>query len=243
MYYLQRKSVHTIDSLNELLVDIKTYHEMFLSVTHARIENLNRIMKIIQSIHDPLNDFKDIARTLRTLSTTTKVQSALIGNSARGFTILADDVKKLSILIDKRANSIMNDVYSLKDLAVQTCAQLLAFEDREKFNVKKATNDTESAINALKEKYTMAQSVAADSCARANAVSRSIGDLVTSLQIHDITRQKFEHVGKTIHNIYINSQGNVTGNDLPVTGNIQSEYSGYYRGTKQVSYCLHLTAS
>jgi len=210
--------VHAIDSLNELLADIRTYHEMFLSVTHTRIENLKRIMKIIQSIHDPLNDFKDIARTLHTLSTTTKVQSALIGNSARGFTILADDVRKLSILIGERANSIMNDVYSLKDLAGHTCAQLLEFEDRENFNVKKAANDTESAINALKEKYTMAQSVAADGCARANAVSRSIGELVISLQIHDITRQKFEHVGKTIHNIYINSRGNVTENDLPVTG-------------------------
>ncbi len=217
--------VHTIDSLNELLVNITTYHEMFLSVTHARIENLTRIMKIIQSIDDPLNDFKDITRTLRTLSTTTKVQSALIGTSARNFTILADDVKKLSMLIDQRVSSIINNLSSLRDLAVHTCSQLLAFEDREKINVKKATNYTESAINSLKEKYTMAKSIAAQSSSRAKDVSCIIADLVTSLQIHDITRQKFEHVRKTIHNIYIHSQGNMTGSDLPVaeTSNLNTQ--------------------
>jgi hypothetical protein len=190
--------IKTIDGLKELLEKIKTYHEAFILTTRSRIEQLNQISGIIKNIYEPLNDFQNITITLRTLSTTTKIQSALIGNTANGFHILANDVKRLSILIDARSDSITNALNALQNLVRQTYSNLLIFEKRQNVTVKDIIDNTGIAMSSLAERYDASKSIAQDVSARTNDMSRSIADLVTSLQIHDVTRQKFEHLGKTI---------------------------------------------
>ena len=112
---------------------------------------------------------------------------------------MADDVKRLSTLIDARSDSITDDLNALQNLVCQTYSNLLTFEKRQNNTVKDIIDNTGVAIRSLIEKYDASKSIARDVSARANDMSRSIAELVTSLQIHDVTRQKFEHLGKAIH--------------------------------------------
>jgi hypothetical protein len=191
-----------IAGLKELLQKITRYHELFAAITQTRMEQLDKILKRILGISEPLGDFRDITKTLRTLCTTTKIQSALIGNAASGFTLLADDVKELSNMIDARADGITNDLKALETLAGQTYSKLYMFEARQREKVSVILKNTDAALFSLTEKYYLSKSTAEDILSRTTGITLSVGDIVTSVQYHDITRQRFERIRKVIRDIH-----------------------------------------
>jgi methyl-accepting chemotaxis protein len=206
--------LRTIDGLKELLQSITTYHELFAATTQTRMEQLDKILKRILSISEPLSDFRDITKTLRTLCTTTKIQSALIGNSARGFTILADDVKQLSTMIDAKAESITKDLKALESLVAQTYEKLHLFELRQREKVHVILTNTGAALASLTEKYHLSRSMAEQVLARTTGLTMSVGDIVTSVQFHDITRQRFEQIRKAVHDSCARNES-ATNSSLP----------------------------
>ena len=208
--------VRAIGGLKELLQKVTTYHDLFAAITQTRMEQLDKILKRILSISEPLSDFRDITKTLRTLCTTTKIQSALIGNAARGFTFLADDVKELSKKIDERADGITNDLKVLETLARQTYAKLHMFESRQREKVSVILRNTDAALSSLTEKYYLSKSAAEDVLSRTTGITLSVADIVTSVQYHDITRQRFEQIRKVIRDIYSKTD---SGRDKAPPGN------------------------
>ena len=206
--------LRAIDGLKDLLQSITTYHELFAATTQTRMAQLDKILRRILSISEPLSDFRDITKTLRTLCTTTKIQSALIGNSARGFTILADDVKELSTMIDARAESITKDLKALEFLVTQTYQKLHLFETRQREKVQVILKNTDTALSSLTQKYYLSKAAAEHVLSRTTGLTMSVGDIVTSVQFHDITRQRFEQIRKAVRDICARNESG-TNSSLP----------------------------
>jgi hypothetical protein len=218
--------VHSIEILKDLLIRIEQYQGIFRLTAQTQIQQIDQILKVLNGITEPLNDFRNITRILRTLSATTKIQSALIGSPAGGFNILAENVKKLSVLIDLKSDSIHNKLKTLGELIDRIYMQLLAFETEQKNKIEVILTNTMNAVGSLNSKYDTAKSKARDIAEGAGDISRNIRALITSIQIHDITRQKFDGIRKTIRDIYVKSEGQISENDLTVrVENIVKEQS------------------
>jgi methyl-accepting chemotaxis protein len=195
--------VGAIELMRSLLQRIGSYHELFISTTRLRIQQLENILKKIKDIDEPLSDFQNITKTLRVLSTTTKIQTALVGRSACGFNLLADDVKRLASLIDEKISVISQEIITLTRLFEETYAKLKSFEATQKEKIKFIFQHTDKAIASLSEKNNHARSAIEHILFRAEGISLSVGDIVTSIQFHDISRQKYEHIRKMMHDIYM----------------------------------------
>ena len=198
--------VTSIERMRTLLQRIESYHELFISMTRKRMHQLEKILRKIQDIDEPLADFQNITKTLRVLSTTTKIQTSLIGKPASGFNLLADDVKRLSSLIDEKISGISQEIQSLRRLFQDTHAMLKLFESTQKEKIGYIFQHTDMAISSLSEKNNHARASAEHVLFSAEGISSSVGDIVTSIQFHDISRQKYEHIRQMVHNIYMSDK-------------------------------------
>jgi len=135
------------------------------------------------------------------LGISTKIESERFNGTDRSFGVLAEDVEKLSVVIAARSDAIFKGLSFLDGAIRKTLAAL--------FNPRNSKEDTVWAIPEslshdlamLAEKQTSSSEAAGRLSAQSEEVSRSISDVVSLLQVHDITRQQIEHVIETLDEI------------------------------------------
>ena len=173
-------------------------------VTRAQLEiddsagTLREILKLLDQVGEPLSGFKKVNKVLRMLGISTKIESARLGQKAAGFDTLASDVGDLSVQVndkaaiilgrkDELARAIGHTLTGVLDSGAQQQSQVLAILARTRVSLEGLT-----AINAR------CSSAVAGISAVSDEVSSNIGDVVMSMQSHDIVRQQIEHVEQTL---------------------------------------------
>lgn len=183
-----------IDGLNGLLERMHTYLTEAEGEIEKGAETLGSIKGLLEGINEPLTGFKKIIKALHMLGISTKIESSRLGTDDSGFKTLADDVKKLSVLIEDKSAVIMEQKDSLSRVISETLSKAAFVKTGQREHTRNILNETRSELESL--------SAAHDSCAhsaltiseRSAELSSNMGEIVTSLQFHDITRQQLEHV-------------------------------------------------
>jgi ribosomal protein S13 len=93
---------------------------------------------------------------------------------------------------------------SLESLIEQTISRFLGFEERQLKKTRTILDNTMHVICSLTEQYGLSKTAAMDIAACSAAISGSTGEIVTSIQFHDITRQQFEGIKNELHTVYGN---------------------------------------
>jgi methyl-accepting chemotaxis protein len=138
--------------------------------------------------------FKRIVKHLQMLGISTRIESARLGQAGAGFTTLADDVDKLSEHIVAESTRIMVDgraLEALTDSVARTIGDIVAGQQHCSALVLGQMRENLAAISNLSER---SGAVIAGASVQAGGISTAIGEVVTSVQFHDIVRQQLEHV-------------------------------------------------
>jgi len=91
---------------------------------------------------------------------------------------------------------------SLENLIEETISRFLGFAERQLTKRRTILANTMHVICSLTEQYGLSKTPAMDIAACSAAISGSTGEIVTSIQFHDITRQQFEGIKKELHTVY-----------------------------------------
>jgi methyl-accepting chemotaxis protein len=158
------------------------------------VSALQHIGALLALVNDPLSGFKKINRLLGVLGTSTKIESARLGDEDAGFNALAEDVGKLSILIEAKSANIIAEKDKLGGLISQTLGDLTDEESREQQLVTEIIENTRGNLAKLSSIHGMCAGAASTIGEVSTDVSASISDVVVAMQSHDITRQQMEHV-------------------------------------------------
>ena len=176
--------------LDELRMRFKTPEKNISRTTGVFTEHLNAISKVTSY----LDDFHMIVMNLIMLGFLTQVENAYIFTNDTGFASLTDDVRGLAETIRQKAAHIRSKSETVKSFLVHTVTQLSDFEknqgDQARTMLEKAFNNHRS----LKNKHVAASGSTALIDKGTQRIASNIGDIVMSLQFHDITRQQIEHV-------------------------------------------------
>ncbi len=176
--------------LDELRMRFKNPEKNISRTTGVFTEHLNAISKVTSY----LDDFHMIVMNLIMLGFLTQVENAYIFTNDTGFASLTDDVRGLAETIRQKAAHIRTKSETVKSFLVHTVATLSDFEktqsDQARIMLEKAFNNHRS----LKNKHVAASGSTALIDKDTQKIASSIGDIVMSLQFHDITRQQIEHV-------------------------------------------------
>lgn len=192
--------VKAIDDLNGLLEKMERYLQSSEDETKRRIENLRGILNMMEGLGDPLEDFRRITKTLRSLNITARVQNASLITRNEELDVLLSEVRALSDVMTAKSDAIRKDLRLLEHGVKQALSQSLMFEERQQGKAREVLDGTMSVICSVTEQYGLSTAAARDIADHFGDISRSIGEIVTAVQVHDITRQHFDRIRKAVNN-------------------------------------------
>ena len=159
------------------------------------------ILEILTTLQKQLEGFGNIIRSLRIMCVSIRIQSSQVGLEDIGFNSLADDVGKLSEEIEDRCTRLFQRSQSLIATLGNAVQKARTLETQQKARVRVLLTDTLKSLETIAQKHQMSSEGAKVLASRYEAIGRSIGNIVMSLQIHDITRQRVEHANNALNKI------------------------------------------
>jgi len=183
----------------DLSAELERMRGMVGAETSSRsLRELDSILEVSRRLDSLTQDFRRIVKKLQMLGISTRIESARLGSQGHGFTTLADDVDKLasSIVIHSakiigKSQSLCELVSSVRErttsiLAMQECCSAGVF------------SSIESNLDSLRELARKSNAISVELPDMTRGISREIGEVVSSLQFHDIVRQQVEHVAEAM---------------------------------------------
>jgi methyl-accepting chemotaxis protein len=188
----------TMDGIANLLDEMGRYVGNARQEIEASSATLGQILTLLEQVAGPLSGFKKVNKVLRMLGISTKIESARLGQSAAGFDTLASDVGDLAVQVNDKAGVILKRKDDLARAIEQTLSGVLNAGAQQHDQVLGILDKTRGSLAALSGINARCSSSMAGISAVSEEVSRSIGEVVMSMQTHDIVRQQIEHVDEAL---------------------------------------------
>jgi methyl-accepting chemotaxis protein len=184
----------SIDGLRHVLTRV----EYLESESQRHAEMLKQILETLDAVSLSLTGFQKFVQKLNVFCTTTRIESARLGDSNIGFDTLADDIKKLAGSIESKCSNILKGLDTLGSLIRQNLSKVLQAETMQRGQTRTILDQTQSGLTSLIEKHDLSLSTARHISTQYTELSRLMGEIVQSIQFHDITRQQIEHVAQAL---------------------------------------------
>ena len=177
---------------------ISTNLERIASDSQHHSERLTDLLQMVDDVNAALNGFQRYVQRLNLLCVATRIEAAHLGSCEANFEDLADDIEKLTGEIETRCNAIRSRLDSLTALIRQSLSQILKIEDCQRGQTKMVLDQTSSSLAVLIEQYEKSLSTVKRIASGYDELSRITGEIVCSVQFHDITRQQIEHAAESL---------------------------------------------
>src|SRR5690606_30002421 len=120
------------------------------------------------------------------------IEAARAGEHGRGFSVVAEEVRKLSDRTNQASNDITQIVSKVNN-SVKDIAQLLS-ENLAKTESKKGTVDkaVQSLLQSAKESTEVFSKLVESAVVSSQSVAHNIDQIIASLQFQDVARQEIE---------------------------------------------------
>ena len=202
-----------MDGLSEMLDDMAHYVSRAQNEIEHSSRTLRQILELLDQVTEPLSGFRKVNKVLRMLGISTKIESARLGQSAAGFETLASDVGELSVQVNEKAAVILKRKEDLARSIEQTLVGVLDSGAQQHDRVMASLERTRASLEALTAINGRCSSAVAGVSAVSHEVSRNIGEVVISMQAHDIVRQQIEHVDQALSELKQRLQTGLAGAD------------------------------
>ena len=182
-------------AIGELQTRADEAKAVFSSVSSTeQQEGMSEVLGLIRGLDQAMAQFFNMVQTLKVLEITTRIESARLGSAGAGFTTLADDVRALGTIIDEHTEKISEHSHLLMNqvaTASERSKKQLASQNR---IVEDMFTELFAGISELEDMRNHSAALVQDLAKGSRQVTESMGQVIASVQFHDITRQQVEHV-------------------------------------------------
>ncbi|SNB44782.1 methyl-accepting chemotaxis protein [Geobacter sp. DSM 9736] len=193
--------IQSIDGLQDILRIMEEYMGRADHEANEGSSTFTAILDRLEKVSQPLAGFKKINKSLSVLGISTKIESARLGQSAAGFDTLANDVAKLSVQVIEKSDTINKQKEELCAVIRQTLLKLVDMSVSQRRSIRESLEKTSGSLGVLNDVNARCASAASVISGVSAEVAQSIGEVVTSLQFHDISRQQIEHVQEALEEL------------------------------------------
>jgi len=205
-----------IDRLREMIADMESYLAGARERNRKSRVTLSRITSLLDRVSRPLEGFQKMTKTLRMLGISTKIESSRLGDMGSGFLTLAQDVEKLSQLVSEKSANILGHRQVLASMISDNLRLVQTSELAQDTKLGGVLANTARSLEELIDVNARCSSFGSMISSISSEVSGNINEVVSSLQMHDMTRQQTEHIVEALQRLLANISGYVSSNsDFP----------------------------
>ena len=206
--------VHSlIDRLRQIICDMEAYLASARSQSSASCASLEHILGLLEQVSRPLEGFQKLTKTLRMLGISTKIESSRLGELGLGFLTLALDVEKLSHLVSEKSSNILSHRQLLARMIDDNLRIVHASESVQDRELSGVLASASGSLEELVSVNTRCSSFGSLVSSVSSEVSGNIGEVVSSMQMHDMTRQQVEHIVEALERLSHKMLDTVAGSD------------------------------
>jgi hypothetical protein len=165
------------------------------------LEGLQSVLEILTKLQGQLGGFHKTVRSLRMLCVSIKIESARQGDNDVGFQDLAGEVGKLALEVEDRCSHLFGRSEALSELIAEALNRVRSLLTSQHAQAGVILERTASSLESITERHSLSSAGAENISERYDAISRRIGEIVTSMQFHDITRQRMEHAKEALDRV------------------------------------------
>jgi methyl-accepting chemotaxis protein len=171
------------------------------------------IIDRLQEANGQVESFGRIVRNLKVLCNLIRIESARLGDHNEGFVALGEDVLKLIANVDSSLSTLRSRIGNV--LVIMADHLLLArkFEVLQQEKTKQLLERLSQSIQKMEKQQELSCQAVQDAARRWKNISGSVGEVVSSLQFHDITRQRLEHVHEALTELREERENKAGGNE------------------------------
>ncbi|MDY7033980.1 MAG: methyl-accepting chemotaxis protein [Thermodesulfobacteriota bacterium] len=167
------------------------------------VEATSRIISITEKSKELFKhkrDFNVISRTLRMLGTNIRIQSTQIKEGSDSV-FLADKVSELTVTTDIIVNKMFDYLKTADASMASIAGKINKHTQKHREQVEQTEKKINNALGRLKGMFDLSTALSANIASRFSEILKRVGEVVMSVQFHDISRQKMEHVAQAIEDI------------------------------------------
>ncbi|RII30636.1 MAG: methyl-accepting chemotaxis protein [Geobacter sp.] len=200
-----------IARLRQTMADMEEYLHNAHGQRDDSHQTLERILELLGQVSHPLEGFQKMYKTLRMLSTSTKIESARLGELGAGFLHLALDVEKLSYQVNDKTGNILKQRQELAVMINENLQAIISSGTTRDANVVEILSSTANSLDDLVSANERCTRFGGLVSSISSEVSSNLSEVVASMQSHDITRQQVEHIVEALERLAADLQN--FGND------------------------------
>ena len=187
--------------LQQMMKDMEEYLAVARARSSESCTTLGRVQELLDRLSEPLEGFQKMNKTLRMLSISTKIESARLGELGSGFVNLAMDVEKLSHQVNEKSAAILAHRHLLARMIAENLSAVHSTEAEEDAMVMSTLKTTTAHLDELVSVNERCTRFGTMVSAISGEVAASISEVVSSMQMHDMTRQQLEHVVEALERL------------------------------------------
>ncbi len=164
-------------------------------------ENLAILASVRQEVavaSRPLAGFQQMVMGLRVLGISTRIESARMQGQDEGFQFLADEVTRLSDTIKEQTEGMAAQLAGLSARLDETLGSLDGLGAGLSGEAGSLVTVIDQSLRELRQWRGQSELAAARMADSTRQVHANVAEVVSSMQFHDITRQRLEHVHEAL---------------------------------------------
>jgi len=162
---------------------------------------LTGLLALLDQLPEPLEGYRDISKTLQMLGISTRIESSGTEKAFEGFQLLGTELKSLEHAIGEKVDRILSRLKSLYGLCRDARDRVTSIESSRTRLIGQGDGLAQSVLAAVAEKNRLTAEKTKILSDRSREITAGIGEIVTSLQYQDITRQQIDHVRVSLEEI------------------------------------------
>jgi methyl-accepting chemotaxis protein len=186
----------TGSDLGHVMESLRLFQEKITQTEDGSKHGVNALLDILNRFNEvasPLRSLDKIVRFLDIICVIMKIENARLNQLQTGFGTTAQSLKDLGQVIRTKAGELDTNATAIALSVSQSLVTIQKSEQYKNSQAQLILNRILASLAPLKIKRTASADMLQHLSTRYQAISRNIGDVVTSLQFHDITRQRIEH--------------------------------------------------